>query len=88
MYVFVEFLEVSWLPGRPGGPGEPSEVSGAPRVGFGTFWGDLGGSLGGVQSLLLRTKYVTNPKVLEIGRFSVTCEGLLILLIFVDVVFE
>ena len=47
-------------------------VSGAPRVGFGTFWGDLGGSLGGVQSSLLGGKYVTNTEVLELGRFSVT----------------
>ena len=55
--------------------GELWGVSGAPRVGFGTFWGDLGGSLGGVQSLLLGGKYVTNTKVLELGRFSVTCRG-------------
>ena len=52
--------------------GELWGVSGAPRVGFGTFWGDLGGSLGGVQSSLLGGKYVTNTEVLELGRFSVT----------------
>ena len=41
----------------------------------GSFWdllGRPGGSLGGVQSLLLGGKYVTNPEVLELGRFSVT----------------
>ena len=62
--------------------GELWGVSGAPRVGFGTFWGDLGGSLGGVQSLLLGGKYVTNIEVLELGRFSVTGRGVLILFIF------
>jgi len=25
---FIDFCEVSWLPGRPGGPGEPLESSG------------------------------------------------------------
>ena len=40
-----------------------------------------GGSQGGVQSLLLGGKYVTNTKVLEFGRFSVTCRGLWILLV-------
>ena len=49
--------------------------SGAPRVGFGTFWGDLGGSQGGVQSLLLGGKHVTTTELLELGRFSVTCRS-------------
>jgi len=60
----------SW--GSWGALGELWGVSGAPRVGFGTFWGDLGRSLGGVQSSLLGGKYVTNTVVLELGRFSVT----------------
>ena len=62
--------------------GEVGGVSGAPRVGFGTFWGDLGGSQGGVQSLLLGGKYVTNIEVLELGRFSVTCGGVGIFFVF------
>ena len=37
----------SW--GSWGALGELWGVSGGPRVGFGTFWGDLGGSLGGVR---------------------------------------
>ena len=49
--------------------GEVWGISGAPRVGFGTFRGDLGGSQGGVQALLLGGAYVTNPQVLELGRF-------------------
>ena len=40
--------------------------------GFGTSRSDLGGSQGGVQSLLLGAEYVTNTDVLELGRFSVT----------------
>ena len=67
----------SW--GSRGALGELWGVSGAPRVGFGTFWGDLGGSLGGVQSSLLGSKYIINMKVLELGRFSVTCRGVWIL---------
>ena len=63
--------------------GELWGVSGAPRVGFGTFWGDLGGSLGGVQSSLLGGKYVTNTEVLELGRFSVTCGGVWIFFVFI-----
>ena len=62
--------------------GELWGVSGAPRLGFGTFWGDLGGSQGGVQSLLLGGEYVTNISVLELGRFSVTCRGVWILFVF------
>jgi len=62
--------------------GELWGVSGAPRVGFGTFWGDLGGSQGGVQSSLLGGEYVTNTCVLELGRFSVTCRGVWILFVF------
>ena len=62
--------------------GELWGVSGAPRVGFGTFWGDLGGSLGGVQSSLLGGKYVTNTEVLELGRFSVTWRAVWILFVF------
>jgi len=57
-------------------------VSGASRVGFGTFWGDLGGSQGGVQSSLLGGEYVTNTGVLELGRFSVTCRSVWILFVF------
>ena len=62
--------------------GELLGVSGAPRVGFVTFWGDLGGSLGGVQSSLLGGEYVTHTKVLELGRFSVTWRGVWILFVF------
>ena len=61
--------------------GEVWGLSGAPRIGFGTFWGDLGESLGGVQSSLSGGKYVTNTEVLELGRFSVTCRGLWILFV-------
>ena len=64
------------------GPRRALGVSGVPRVGFGTFWGDLGGSQGGVQSLLLGGEYVTNTGVLELGRFSVTCRGVWILFVF------
>ena len=70
----------SW--GSWGALGELWGVSGAPRVGFGTFWGDLGGSLGDVQSSLLGGKYVTNIEVLELGRFSVTCGGVGIFFVF------
>ena len=62
--------------------GELWEVWGGPRVGFGTFWGDLGGSLGSVQSLILRGKYVTNTVVLEAGRFSMTCRRLWVWFVF------
>ena len=70
----------SW--GSWGALGELWGVSGATRVGFGTFWGDLGGSLGGVQSSLLGGTYVTNTKGLELGRFSVTWRGVWILFFF------
>ena len=73
----------SW--GSWGALGELWGVSGAPRVGFGTFWGDLGGSLGGVQSSLLGGKYVTNTEVLGLGRFSVTCGGVGIFFVFFNV---
>ena len=63
-------------------------VSGAPRVGFGTSWRHLGESLGGVQSSLLGGKYVTNTKVLEFGRFSVTCRSVWILFVFFNVFVE
>ena len=43
---------------------------------------ELGGSLGGVQSLVLGGKYVTNTLVLEFGRFSVTCRRLWVLFVF------
>ena len=62
--------------------GEVWGISGAPRVGFGTFQGDLGGSQGGVQSSLLGGKYVTNTEVLELGRFSVTGRGVWICFVF------
>jgi len=62
--------------------GELWGFSGAPRVGFGTSRGDLGGSQGGVQSLLLGGKYVTNTVVLELGRFSVMCRGVWIFFVF------
>ena len=62
--------------------GELWEVSGGPRVGFRTFWGDQGASLGGVQSSLLGGKYITNTEVLEFGRFSVTCRCLWVLFVF------
>ena len=57
-------------------------VSGARQVGFGTFWGDLKASQGGVQSQLLGGEYVTSTEVVELGRFSVTCRGVWICLIF------
>ena len=49
---------------------------------MGPFWGDLGGSQGGVQSLLLGGNYITNTQVLELGRFSVTCGGVGIFFVF------
>ena len=55
---------------------------GAHRVGFGTFWGGLGGSQGGVRSSLLGGEYVTNIDVLELGRFLVTDRGVWILFVF------
>ena len=62
--------------------GELWGILGAPWVGFGTFWGDLGGSQGGVQWSLLGGEYVTNTKVLELGRFSMTCGGVCIFFVF------
>ena len=50
--------------------------------GFETSRGDLVGSQGGVQSLVLGCEYVTNSEVLELGRFSVTCGGVWILFVF------
>ena len=50
----------------------------------GRFWGLLGRpgrSVGGVQSLCLGGKYVTNTTVLELGRFSVTW-GVWVLFVF------
>ena len=62
--------------------GELWGVAGAPQVGFGTFWGNLGASLGGVQSILLGGKCVTNTWVLEPARFLVTCRGVWIFFVF------
>ena len=62
--------------------GELWGFSGAPRVGFGTSRGDLGGSQGGVQSSLLGGEYVTKINTLELGRFSVTCGGVWIFFVF------
>ena len=70
----------SW--GSRGALGELWGVSGAPRVGFGTFWGDLGGSQGGVQSSLLGSEYVTNIKVLELGRFLMKRRVFLVFIVF------
>ena len=47
MYVFVDFLEVSWLPGRPGGPGKPSESSGGSEELPGSVLGPFGAAWGG-----------------------------------------
>ena len=79
LFIFVRFRDSQDVLGSWRALGELWGVSGAPRVGFGTFWGDLGASLGGVQSSLLESKYITNTNVLELGRFSVTCRGVWIL---------
>ena len=80
--IFVRFGDSEDVLGVLEGTRRALGVSGAPRVGFGTFWGDLGGSQGGVQSSLLGGEYVTNTGVLELGRFSVTCRGVWILFVF------
>ena len=72
LLIFVRFRDTQGVLGSWRALGELWGVSGAPRVGFGTFWGELGGSLGGVHASLLGGIYVTNPEVLELGRFSVT----------------
>ena len=72
LLIFVRFRDAQGVLGVLEGPRRALRVLGSSRVGFGTFWGDLGGSLGGVQSSLLGGKYVTNTEVLELGRFSVT----------------
>ena len=64
--------------------GEVWGISGAPRVGFGTFRGDLGGSQGGVQSSLLGLEYVTNTQVLELLRFLMKWRVFLVFIVFHD----
>ena len=70
----------SWGSGRD--LGEVWGISGAPRVGFGTFWADLGGSQGGVQSSLLGGEYVTDPKVLALGRLLMKRRVFLVFVVF------
>ena len=62
--------------------GEVRGILGAARVGFGTFRGDLGGSQGGVQSSLLEGEYLTNTKVLELGRFLMKRRVFLVFVVF------
>ena len=50
LLIFARFRDSQGVLGVLEALGEVWGVSGAPRVGFGTFWDDLEGSLGGVQS--------------------------------------